>query len=78
MNVEFCRVANEGTNLFTSMPCGRMTMLPALNLATWTTGPPSLSLALGEVSAFRFREAVCPFPLCDLDEEDVVDGSLVF
>lgn len=55
-------------------------MLPALNLDTWTAGVSSLSLVLGEVSAFRFREAVRPFPLvrlCGLDEEDVVGGSLV-
>ena len=71
----------DRTNLFTSMPCGRMTMLPALNLAAGPAALSSLSLVLEEVLAFRFWEVVRSFPLArlrGLDEEDVVDGSLGF
>jgi len=68
----------DGSETITSMPCGKMTTLPTLNLSGCEVILSSLSLALGEASAFRFRETVRPLLLvrvCDCLVKGVVDGS---
>lgn len=63
----------------TWMPCGRTTIIPALNSPLLPRGVLSLlSLDSGDSSAFRFLEAFLPFPfavdLGNTDKEEIAEG----